>query len=95
MTPFFVPLETDRAASDLYVGQPDPMGIGPDGMACCTIQRHGGRTATASVPWQHGRPMPGAINLNSADGHGELVKLPNLWNYYWHLGWDPAFVTGP
>jgi hypothetical protein len=39
--------------------------------------------------------MPGAINLNSADGHGELVKLPNLWNYYWHLGWDPAFVTGP
>ncbi len=90
-----VPLETDTAANDLYVGQPDPMGVARDGMACCTIQRHGGRTATGSVPWKHGKPLPGAINMNFADGHGELVKLPNLWNYYWHLGWNPALVTGP
>jgi prepilin-type N-terminal cleavage/methylation domain-containing protein/prepilin-type processing-associated H-X9-DG protein len=91
-----VPLETDTAASDLYTGQPNPaFGSQRVGMGCCTIQRHGGRTATSSVPWQQGQPLPGAINMCFADGHGELVKLPNLWNYYWHLNWDPALVTGP
>jgi hypothetical protein len=29
------------------------------------------------------------------DGHGELAKLPKLWNYYWHLNWNPALVKGP
>jgi prepilin-type N-terminal cleavage/methylation domain-containing protein len=90
-----VPMETDTAASDLYFGQLDPMGAQRDGMGCCTILRHGGRTATSSVPWQHGQPLPGAINMTFTDGHGELVKLPNLWNYYWHLNWNPALVTGP
>jgi hypothetical protein len=30
-----------------------------------------------------------------ADGHGELVKLQNLWTFYWHLNWNPALVKGP
>ena len=64
-------------------------------MGCCTIIRHGGRTASSSVPWTQGQPLPGAINMCFTDGHGELVKLPNLWNYYWHLNWKPALVTGP
>jgi prepilin-type N-terminal cleavage/methylation domain-containing protein len=89
-----VPLETDTAASDLYFGQP-PITSQRIGMGCCTIQRHGGRTATSSVPWQQGQPLPGAINMSFTDGHGELVKLPNLWNYYWHLNWNPALVTDP
>jgi prepilin-type N-terminal cleavage/methylation domain-containing protein len=89
-----VPLETDTAASDLYFGQP-PITSQRIGMGCCTIVRHGGRTATSSVPWKHGQPLPGAINMCLADGHGELVKLPNLWNYDWHLNWNPALVTGP
>jgi hypothetical protein len=89
-----VPLETDTAASDLYFGQP-PITSQLIGMGCCTIQRHGGRTATSSVPWKNGQPLPGAINMCLADGHGERVKLPNLWNYYWHLNWNPALVTGP
>jgi prepilin-type N-terminal cleavage/methylation domain-containing protein/prepilin-type processing-associated H-X9-DG protein len=89
-----IPLETDPAANDLYFGLP-PISPDPIGMGCCTIVRHGGRTATSSVPWQHGQPLPGAINMCFADGHGELVKLPNLWNYYWHLSWDPSLVTGP
>jgi type II secretory pathway pseudopilin PulG len=89
-----VPLETDAGSSDIYTGQ-DPIGYQRDGMGCCTILRHGGRTATSSVPWQHGQPLPGAINMCFTDGHGELVKLPNLWNYYWHLNWNPALVTGP
>jgi prepilin-type processing-associated H-X9-DG protein len=63
-------------------------------MGCCTILRHGGPTAGSSVPWQSGQPLPGAINMSFTDGHGELVKLPNLWNYCWHLNWNPALVTG-
>jgi prepilin-type N-terminal cleavage/methylation domain-containing protein len=90
-----VPLETDSAAGDLYFGQSNPMGGVRDGMGCCTIVRHGGPTANSSVPWKKGQPLPGAINMCFTDGHGELVKLPNLWNYYWHLDWNPALVTGP
>jgi prepilin-type N-terminal cleavage/methylation domain-containing protein len=89
-----VPLETDAAASDLYFGQ-FPLGFERLGMGCCTIERHGGRTAGSSVPYLSGQPLPGAINMCFTDGHGQLVKLPNLWNYYWHLNWNPALVTGP
>jgi prepilin-type N-terminal cleavage/methylation domain-containing protein len=89
-----IPLESDPAATDLYFGQ-NPVTIQRVGMGCCTIIRHGGRTASSSVPWTHGQPLPGAINMCFTDGHGELVKLPNLWNYYWHLNWKPALVTGP
>jgi hypothetical protein len=89
-----VPMETDKAAADLYFGQP-PITGERIGMGCCTILRHGGRTATGSVPYQSGQPLPGAINVCFTDGHGELVKLPNLWNYQWHLNWNPALVTGP
>ena len=30
--------------------------------------------------------------MELADGHVELSKLPNLWNYYWHLDWNPSLV---
>jgi prepilin-type N-terminal cleavage/methylation domain-containing protein len=88
-----IPLESDTAASDLYFGQ-TPDGYPRDGMGCCTMLRHGGPTAGNSVPYTAGQPLPGAINMCFTDGHGELVKLPNLWNYYWHLNWNPAAVTG-
>ncbi|HTA29922.1 MAG TPA: prepilin-type N-terminal cleavage/methylation domain-containing protein [Candidatus Cybelea sp.] len=90
-----IPLEIDKASSDLYFGQSNPMGFPRDGMGCCTILRHGGPTAGSSVPYTPGQPLPGAINMCFTDGHGELVKLPKLWNYYWHLNWNPALVTGP
>ena len=52
-----VPWETDTAASDLYFGQP-PITSQWIGMGCCTIQRHGWRTATSSVPAaSNGRPV--------------------------------------
>jgi hypothetical protein len=89
-----VPLETDSAANDLYYGSP-PDTYARNGVGCCTIERHGGRTANSSIPWQKGQPLPGAINVCFTDGHGELVKLPKLWNYYWHLNWNPSLVTGP
>jgi prepilin-type processing-associated H-X9-DG protein len=89
-----VPLETDVPANDLYAGQP-PIGYARDGMGCCTILRHGGRTASQSVPYQSEQSLPGAINMGLADGHVELSKLPNLWNYYWHLNWNPTLVKPP
>ncbi|HEX4120398.1 MAG TPA: type II secretion system protein, partial [Verrucomicrobiae bacterium] len=62
---------------------------------CCTILRHGGRTANQSVPYHSGQPLPGAINMGLADGPVELCKLPNLWTYYWHANWNPALVKAP
>jgi prepilin-type N-terminal cleavage/methylation domain-containing protein len=80
------PLKTDAAAPDLYLGQTavanQRLGIG-----CCTILRHGGPTATSSVKYTAGQPLPGAINMGFDDGHGELVRLQSLWNYDWHVNW--------
>ena len=90
-----IPLEPDKAASDFYVGQNPPDSYQRDGMGCCTILRHGGRTASSTVPYKSGQPLPGAINMSFSDGHCELVKLQNLWAYYWHLNWNPAQVKGP
>jgi len=88
------PIESDTAASDLYAGQTNVSNLRM-AMACCTILRHGGRTASSSVPYKSGQPLPGAINMSFDDGHGELVKLQNLWTYTWHLNWNPAKVKGP
>ncbi|HEX3718994.1 MAG TPA: type II secretion system protein, partial [Verrucomicrobiae bacterium] len=90
-----IPMESDVPASDLYTGQ-NPISFLRSGIGCCTILRHGGRTASQSVPYKTGQPLPpGAINIGLADGHVELSKLPNLWNYYWHLNWNPALVKPP
>jgi hypothetical protein len=85
------PEETDLPCTNLYTGQ--PFSVSPNQMGRCTIVRHGGRRP-ASAP-RHVSPadtMPGAINLGLADGHTELVKLEDLWNYYWHLDWQPPVV---
>ncbi len=90
------PLETDSAAPDLYFGEvPSGTAGGGRGMACCTILRHGGPTASSSVKYTAGKALPGAINMGFDDGHVELVKLKNLWTYYWHLNWNPAQAKGP
>jgi prepilin-type N-terminal cleavage/methylation domain-containing protein len=92
---FTAPLETDPAASDLYYGLADPMGVTyqRSGMNVCTIIRHGGPTAGSSHPHRPGQPLPGAINLSCMDGHAELVQLPRLWSFYWHLNWKPSRVN--
>jgi prepilin-type N-terminal cleavage/methylation domain-containing protein/prepilin-type processing-associated H-X9-DG protein len=82
------PLEADSPASDLYTGQPNAStSFARLGMGCCTILRHGGRTATKSVPYTSGPLPPGGINVGLADGHVEFSQLTNLWNYTWHLNW--------
>jgi prepilin-type N-terminal cleavage/methylation domain-containing protein len=89
------PMETDSAAPDLYFGVVPSYSLGGRrGMSCCTILRHGGPTASSSVPYKSGQ-LPGAINMGFDDGHGELVKLQNLWTYTWHLNWNPVLINGP
>ena len=82
------PLEIDRPSRDLYAGI--PFAEPTDSMGRCTIARHGGRSA-ARAPRNvaPGQKLPGAINMGLADGHVELAKLENLWNYYWHRDWEP------
>lgn len=82
------PEETDRPYANLYTGQ--PFAVSPNQMGRCTIARHGNRSA-ASAPrhFEINDKMPGGINMGLADGHTELVKLEDLWNYYWHLDWKP------
>ncbi len=88
------PEETDPPYTNLYTGQ--PLGVSPNQMGRCAIARHGGRSAS-SAPQNvsAGRAMPGAVNMGMTDGHAEIVKLENLWNYYWHLDWQPPAVRPP
>jgi len=94
-TPVFVdanwvdlwPLETDRPSPNLYEGWPTDRS--QDTIGRCTIARHGPASpsrAPRNIPPQ--QKPPGAINMGLADGHAELVKLQNLWNYSWHRDWQ-------
>jgi prepilin-type N-terminal cleavage/methylation domain-containing protein len=85
------PEETDRPYTNLYTGQ--PFSISPNQMGRCTIARHSGRSASSAPRnFATSEKMPGAINMGLADGHTELVKLEDLWKYYWHLDWQPPAV---
>jgi prepilin-type N-terminal cleavage/methylation domain-containing protein len=76
------PMETDPPAEDLYDGDPDATG-----MSRCTISRHAANPGAAPRAFDTTQTMPGAINLGMADGHAEMSRLENLWQYYWHLNW--------
>ena len=82
------PWETDQPFNNLYTGQ--PFEVSPNQMGRCTIARHGSRSASrAPRNFATSDKMPGAINMGMADGHTELVKLEDLWNFYWHRDWQP------
>jgi len=81
------PEETDTPYTNLYTGQ--PFSVSPNQMGRCTISRHGSRSASSAPrDFSIKDKMPGAINMGLADGHTELVKLEDLWKYYWHLHWQ-------
>ena len=89
-TPVFVdsiwpdmwPLETDPPADDLFDGD-----LNSSGMARCTIARHAAIAGAAPRVFDTTQKMPGAVNLGLADGHVEMSRLENLWQYYWHVNW--------
>jgi prepilin-type N-terminal cleavage/methylation domain-containing protein len=106
-TPFFMDCvwvddwvwETDRAPNDLYHGTDPshPTGTAnPPFIGRICIARHWSAGAGAAPKsFDRTKPLPAAINVGFFDGHGELVKLPKLWSYYWHLNWNPSLVLGP
>jgi hypothetical protein len=56
----------------------------------CLIARHGSRSALSAPQNANIRQdLPGSIDLSFADGHTELSRLENLWNFYWHLDYVP------
>ena len=62
--------------------------ISPNGSI--TIGRHGSRPPTSAPrEWPLSEPLPGnwGINVSFADGHAELVKLPDLWQLTWSRTW--------
>ena len=78
------PQATDPPARDLYEGG------NSSSMQRLCIARHGSvvaKSAPRSVPV--GAGMPGGVTIEFADGHAEVVKLENLWNQYWHKGYQP------
>jgi prepilin-type N-terminal cleavage/methylation domain-containing protein/prepilin-type processing-associated H-X9-DG protein len=82
------PTAADPPARNLYTGNVY------SGMGRFTIARHGTnvrkntRAASAQV-------MPGAINIGYADGHVGSVKLPVLYNQYWHRDYVPPATVPP
>ncbi|MBU6410816.1 MAG: prepilin-type N-terminal cleavage/methylation domain-containing protein [Verrucomicrobia bacterium] len=83
------PTERDSPATDLYTGQYAST-IHDNEMGRFTIQRHAFDPAKAfrdyTAPWTPAGPG-GAINVAFGDGHVELVRLYDLWDFHWHRGW--------
>ena len=89
------PLETDSPARNFY----SPLSVNPwpEGMPRVCVARHGGGPAGAApsnVPTGT-RPLPGQIVMGFVDGHAELIRNENLWQYYWHKNWQPPAQRPP
>jgi prepilin-type processing-associated H-X9-DG protein len=53
------------------------------------IPRHGRRPNTIPTAWTPQQRLPGAVNICFFDGHAQLVPLEQLWQLYWHQGYQP------
>jgi prepilin-type N-terminal cleavage/methylation domain-containing protein/prepilin-type processing-associated H-X9-DG protein len=106
LTPMFMdsawinldPTETDQPSRNLYNPylSPNNSGTTSEGMLRICIARHGDISPGAAPRTVAvGAPLPGAINMGFTDGHAEMVKLQNLWNYYWHRDWQTPSVRPP
>ena len=103
LTPLFVdgpwldtwPAEKDSPSTDIWRGADwKNQTIGVE-MGRLTIARHAANPATApqndTANW-NASPPRGGVNIALADGHAELSKLPNLWNYHWHRNWGTTIT---
>jgi len=84
------PLPTDLPSQNLYTASLSGSAIGGLGREC--MSRHGWGKDPGAAPQNvpDGHFMPGGINIGLSDGHAELGKLMQLWNYYWNLNWVPG-----
>ena len=97
-TPFFVdsewvdlwPWESDSYNTDMYAAGGT---ANPPKIERCVMPRHSWKNpgrAPRNIPVSPTQALPGAIDMGLTDGHAELVKLPQLWRYYWHVNWNPT-----
>ena len=87
------PMEFDRPSTDLYTGGG---AVNPPSIQRCVTPRHGWN-APGSAPRNQpvARALPGGIDVAVSDGHVQYVPLEQLWQLYWHWGWNvPAKRPG-
>lgn len=87
------PKTNDPPATDLYEGTTgrsmDAMN-GSISMGRVSVPRHGGfKPVSGPTPFNSTNTLPGSINISCFDGHVEMTKLENLWNFYWNRHWAP------
>ena len=59
-------------------------------MGRISLARHGSQAMGAGLAnVDTAKPLPGAINMSFYDGHVGMVRLENLWTFYWHVGYQP------
>jgi len=89
------PQVTDTPPTSLYDPIDNP-GTDPSGMTRVCINRHP-KPATSATPLLKpgNTPLPGNIVSGFYDNHVELVKLENLWTYYWNPNWVPRTTPPP
>jgi prepilin-type N-terminal cleavage/methylation domain-containing protein/prepilin-type processing-associated H-X9-DG protein len=96
--PLLTPVLSDATyfyVAPLATDSPNPVtDLQISGMCQVAIPRHGNRPqplprAKQWPPNQLSLPLPGAVNVAFFDGHGETVKLDNLWQLYWHRDYQP------
>ena len=64
-------------------------GMGGSGMGMVSVPRHGSRPNPVPTVWPPDKLLPGAINLSFYDGHVELARLEQLWQFCWSRDYQP------
>ena len=75
------PKSTDLPAENLVTGD---LGKSTGSMSSVCIPRHGQRPQPVPTKHTQAEPLPGAVNIEFYDGHGELAQRDRLWSLYWH-----------
>ena len=58
------------------------------GLSRIVLLRHGSKPSSYPKTYPKGSRLPGGVNLVFIDGHAEPVPLQNLWDLYWHKGYE-------
>ena len=84
------PMEQDAPNTDVFAPLGDASGH-EMGRVC--VARHSTKPGTRSQWTTVSQPPKGAVNVGLFDGHAELSKLANLWNYTWHNNWEQRKIS--
>ena len=91
-----MPTPQDSAGSTVNLRAPTYQNAALSQMGRCVIARHGGGNPAATPTSYQYHPnstvLPGSIDMGCFDGHVQLVRLQDLWTYYWYYNWTPTTV---